>query len=229
MSDYSEGEVLLINKPLRWTSFDVVRKIRNELKIKKVGHAGTLDPLATGLLIICTGKYTKRIQEYQDQEKEYTGTMRLGATTPSYDLETEPDEHFDISRITEKDILAAAERLTGKQMQVPPLHSAKQIGGERAYEKARRGEKIKLEPREVFVRAFDITGINMPDVNFRIICSKGTYIRSLAFDLGRELGAGAHLASLCRTRIGDFRLENATELEDFIEKVRAFRAGNLKS
>lgn len=229
LPDFIEGAALLINKPLRWTSFDVVRKIRNEIRIKKVGHAGTLDPLATGLLIVCTGKFTKKIQEYQDLEKEYTGTFRLGSTTPSYDLETEPDEFFDISHLSEKDIREAAGRLTGVQMQVPPLHSAKQVGGERAYNIARRGEKMELQPREVFVRSFEIVDIRMPDVDFLIVCSKGTYIRSLAFDLGRELGAGAHLSSLCRTRIGDFRLENAMEMNDFVEQVRALRKDDLKS
>src|SRR5689334_13764100 len=174
----SEGRVLLINKPLEWTSFDVVNKLRFRLKTKKIGHAGTLDPLATGLLIICTGKMTKRIDEFQAQEKEYTGKFVLGQSTPSYDLETEVSEAQDISSITENLILASAKQFIGTIPQVPPLHSAIKIDGKRAYKFARRGQEIELKPRQVFIREFEITSIEKPSVAFRVVCSKGTYIRS---------------------------------------------------
>jgi tRNA pseudouridine55 synthase len=222
--NFIEGEVLLLNKPYKWTSFDVVNKVRNAIKIKKVGHAGTLDPLATGLLIVCTGKFTKKINEYQDREKEYTGTITLGATTPSFDLETEVDQTFDLKNITEEKIKHAAKSLEGKYGQMPPFHSAKMVNGERAYLKARRGETFEMKTREVEVKAFEITGIEMPFVHFRIECSKGTYIRSLARDLGESLSNGAHLSSLCRTRIGEFSLSEAFELKDFIDLVHKQKA-----
>lgn len=208
------GALLLINKPLRWTSFDVVNKLRNRLRIKKIGHAGTLDPLATGLLIVCVGKMTKRIEEYMGQEKEYTGSFILGQTTPSYDLETEVSEAQDVSFVTAENIRSAAGSLTGKIQQLPPMHSAIKIGGTRAYKMARKGQDIVLQPREVEVRLFEITEIALPRVDFRIVCSKGTYIRSIARDMGESLGTGAYLSALCRTRIGEFRLTDAKTIEE---------------
>lgn len=208
------GRVILINKPFQWTSFDVVNKLRNRLKIKKVGHAGTLDPLATGLLIICTGKMTKRIEEFMGLEKEYTGKFILGKTTPSHDLETAISEGKDISALTTELIQTAAQGLTGILQQLPPMHSAIKIGGKRAYQFARRGEEIELKHREVDVKIFEITDIHLPEASFRIICSKGTYIRSIARDLGNALGVGAYLSELCRTRIGTFKLENAVPIDE---------------
>ena len=206
--------VMLVNKPLEWTSFDVVRKLRYKLKIKKIGHAGTLDPLATGLLIICTGKMTKRIDEYQAQEKEYTGRFVIGQSTPSCDRETEVNETHNISHITSDDINAASKKFIGLIDQVPPLYSAIKIDGKRAYELARKGAMAELKSRQVTISAFDIIAIELPSVSFRVVCSKGTYIRSLARDFGQALGVGAYLAELCRTRIGDFRLEDALQIED---------------
>jgi tRNA pseudouridine55 synthase len=210
----NEGRLLLINKPLRWTSFDVVNKLRYKLKIKKIGHAGTLDPLATGLLIVCTGKLTKKIDEFQAQEKEYTGHFVIGQTTPSHDLETEVSEAQDISSVTDSQIEKAAAKFVGVIQQIPPLHSAIKVDGKRAYELARKGSDLELKPREVTVSLFEITSVHKPIVHFRIVCSKGTYIRSLARDFGNELGVGAYLASLCRTRIGNFKLEDAKNLEE---------------
>lgn len=218
--NFEEGALLLIDKPYEWTSFDVIGKLRNLLRKKtgkkniKVGHAGTLDPLATGLLIVCTGKFTKRIDEYQGLEKEYTGTFHIGATTPCFDLEKPIDNHYPTEHITEELILSAAKKLTGTIQQVPPLFSAVKIDGERAYELARRGEATEVKARTVTVSVFEITGISMPEVHFRIVCSKGTYIRSLARDIGLELGSGAHLTRLCRTRIGQFSLADALSVEE---------------
>ncbi|MFM9836804.1 MAG: tRNA pseudouridine(55) synthase TruB [Cyclobacteriaceae bacterium] len=210
----SEGRLLLINKPLRWTSFDVVNKLRYKLKIKKIGHAGTLDPLATGLLIICTGKMTKRIDEYQAQEKEYTGKFVIGQTTPSHDLETEVSEKKDNSSITEEQIQLAAKKFIGTIQQIPPIHSAIKVDGKRSYNLAREGKEVELKPREVTVSEFEITSIGKPAIGFRIVCSKGTYIRSLARDFGNELGVGAYLSELCRTRIGNYKLENAISIDE---------------
>ena len=206
------GKVLLINKPLTWTSFDVVNKLRYKLKIKKIGHAGTLDPLATGLLIICVGKMTKRIDEFMGQEKEYTGTFTLGKTTPSFDLETEVSESKDISHLTDEMIHKAIVPFIGKISQLPPMHSAIKVGGKRAYQFARQGQEIVLTPREVEVREFEITAISLPEVSFRIVCSKGTDIRSLARDFGSALNVGAYLTALCRTRIGSFTLDQAIDV-----------------
>jgi tRNA pseudouridine55 synthase len=211
-----EARVLLVNKPYEWTSFDVVNKLRYRLKIKKIGHAGTLDPLATGLLIICTGKMTKRIEEFMGLEKEYTGTFVLGQTTPSHDLETAVQDQRDISGLTEEVIRSATKNFTGKISQLPPLHSAIRVGGRRAYQFARQGKEIELQPRDVEVSVFEITSLELPNVNFRIVCSKGTYIRSIARDYGSFLGVGAYLSRLCRTRIGDFRLEDALEIENVV-------------
>jgi tRNA pseudouridine55 synthase len=218
-ADFEQGQVLLINKPLQWTSFDVIGRARKITRIKKIGHAGTLDPLATGLLIVCTGKFTKRINEFMGQEKEYTGTFTIGATTPTYDLESEPGNFKPIDHITDAQIKAATLLFTGTIQQVPPAHSAIKQGGKRVYEMARRGEEVKIEPRTVTIREFEITGIEKPLVHFRVVCTTGTYIRSLAFDFGNALGCGAHLSALCRTRIGDSLLKDAMTIEEFAAKV----------
>ncbi|HWC52255.1 MAG TPA: tRNA pseudouridine(55) synthase TruB [Chitinophagaceae bacterium] len=220
MNSFEEGKILLINKPLRWTSFDVVKKIRNLVKIKKVGHAGTLDPLATGLLIICTGKFTKKINEYMSQEKEYTGTFTLGATTPTYDLESEPGNFRSTANISNDAIIAATKKFIGSILQIPPMHSAIKVDGKRVYELARKGEEVKLEPRKIFIKEFDIEKIEIPVVHFRVVCSTGTYIRSLANDFGEELGCGAYLSSLCRTRIGAFTITDAMNIESFEAMIR---------
>lgn len=223
-NNFEEGKVLLINKPMEWTSFDVVRKIRNLIRIKKVGHAGTLDPLATGLLIICTGKFTKKINEYMAQEKEYTGSFTLGATTPTYDLESEPVNFKDISYLTTERINEATKDFTGEIMQVPPAHSAIKVDGKRVYESARKGIDVKLEPRKLFIKQFEITKIDLPLVYFKVVCSTGTYIRSLAYDFGEKLGCGAYLSSLCRTRIGDYKLDDAMTMEEFEKQVKLSKA-----
>ncbi len=217
---FEEGKVMLVNKPIEWTSFDVVRKIRNLIRIKKVGHAGTLDPLATGLLIVCTGKFTKKINEYMTQEKEYTGTFTLGATTPTYDLESDPENFKDIGSITKEKILNATEQFVGEIMQVPPAHSAIKIDGKRVYELARQGKEVKIEPRKIIINEFEITAIEMPVVSFRVVCGTGTYIRSLANDFGAALGCGAYLSSLCRTRIGDSKLEDALSMQEWEEEIK---------
>ena len=219
--NFEAGEILLINKPLTWTSFDVVKKVRNTLRVKKIGHAGTLDPLATGLLILCTGKFTKRIDEIQAQEKEYTGTITLGQTTPSYDLETPVSESCDISHLTEEDMKAAAASFVGTIDQVPPIYSAVMVDGKRAYDLARKGKEAELKSRSITIKAFDITQIEGAVISFKVVCSKGTYIRSLAHDLGQKLGCGAHLSALVRTRIGEYRLEDALTIEDIQEIRRA--------
>ena len=223
MIDYLEGHTLLINKPLRWTSFDAVKKIRNTLRtalnIKKikVGHAGTLDPLADGLLIVCTGKFTKRINEFQAQEKEYTAEFTLGATTSSFDLETEVNETFDYNHITEDMLKTNAESLTGNILQTPPIYSAIKQDGKRLYEHARKGEDVKIKERMVHVSKFEIIKVEMPKVHVRIVCSKGTYIRSLAQTFGKNLNSGAHLSQLTRTRIGKFELSQAIDIQEFID------------
>lgn len=211
--------MLLIDKPLRWTSFDVVKKIRILTGISKIGHAGTLDPLATGLLIICTGKFTKKINEYMAQEKEYTGKFILGATTPTYDLESEPENITSLDGITEDAIHAATKKFIGVIEQVPPIHSAIKKEGKPAYLMARKGQDVKLEPRKITISGFEITGINLPEVEFKVTCSTGTYIRSLAFDFGNELGCGAYLGGLRRTRIGEYKLEDAQNLVDFEQNL----------
>ena len=208
------GRLLLINKPLEWTSFDVVNKLRKILNMKKIGHAGTLDPLATGLLIVCTGKMTKRIEEFMGLEKEYTGTFVLGQTTPSHDLETEPTEPRMLSHLESEKIVAATTTFLGKIEQLPPQHSAIKIGGKKAYQLARKGKVARLEPRTVEITEFIITDINLPEVKFKVTCSKGTYIRALARDFGEKLGVGAYLSQLCRTRIGPYLLDDAQELAD---------------
>ncbi|MEO6404443.1 MAG: tRNA pseudouridine(55) synthase TruB [Ferruginibacter sp.] len=206
----------MIDKPLHWTSFDVVRKIRNTIRIKKVGHAGTLDPLATGLLIVCTGKYTKKINEYMAREKTYTGTITLGAVTPTYDLESTPEQTKDVSAITAAAIHAAANKFMGDIMQVPPIYSAIKKNGVALYSLARRGEEVELVARPVHIQQFEITNINMPVIGFKIVCTTGTYIRSLAHDLGQALVCGGYLSELRRTAIGEFKSENALTIEDFM-------------
>jgi tRNA pseudouridine55 synthase len=220
--NFAEGELLLINKPYKWTSFDVVGKIRNSLKpLKlKVGHAGTLDPLATGLLILCTGKLTKQIDTFQAEDKEYTGTMILGATTPSFDMETAADQEYPLTNLTEEAIYAATAPFTGDIQQYPPAHSAVKVNGERLYVKARRGEEQELRLRFVSVPVFEITRIALPEVDFRIVCSKGTYIRSLVSDFGKHLENGAYLSKLTRTRSGSFLLEDAFEVTDLVEYLK---------
>lgn len=253
-TNYRSGQVILINKPLRWTSFAAVNKIKwaiinspawkaelqlwnveHELQYKKaierkpkfklpklslkIGHAGTLDPLATGLLIICTGKKTKEIDSYQAQQKEYTGTICLGATTPCYDLEQEPDSFFETAHITPEMIYAATKQFTGKILQAPPAHSAVMIEGQRAYDLARSGNAPVMKEKEITIYEFEITAIEMPMVKFRVVCSKGTYIRSLANDFGKALNSGAYLAELCRTSIGNFLLKDALSMEQYLETL----------
>ena len=219
--DYLAGQMVLIDKPLGWSSFDVVKKIKHliskkyNLKKLKVGHAGTLDPLATGLLIVCTGKFTKRISEIQGQEKTYTGTITLGGTTPSYDLETEVDTNYKTSHITKELIHQTTKQFIGEIDQKPPIFSALKRGGERLYEKARRGEEIMIESRKIFVREFNIISIENLTIAFEIKCSKGTYIRSIANDFGTELNSGGYLSSLCRTAIGDYQLSKGIDIESF--------------
>lgn len=216
-----EGEMILIDKPLTWTSFDVVKKLKWACKFKKIGHAGTLDPLATGLLILCTGKKTKQIDSYQAQEKEYEGTLVLGKTTPSVDLETEFDQEFPVYHITASALEAAARQLTGTLQQFPPIYSAVRVDGERLYKKARRGETVEIKPREVTVKVFEIQTHDFPTIHFRIVCTKGTYIRSMVRDFGQILESGAYLSSLRRTRIGDFSVADSVPMETFIQNKRA--------
>lgn len=234
--DSGHGNVLLVNKPLEWTSFDVVNKLRYALlknlhrwyddppgfkrKIK-VGHAGTLDPLATGLLIICTGKQTKQIDQYMATDKTYTGVITVGHTTPSYDLETEPNEYFPTEHITPELIKETAASFLGVQQQIPPLFSAIKQDGKRLYASARSGEEVVIKSREIEILDFKITQIDMPHIHFEVSCSKGTYIRSLAFDFGKRLGSGAHLSALCRTRSGEFYLKDAWELNSLIEAIQS--------
>ncbi|HKJ06764.1 MAG TPA: tRNA pseudouridine(55) synthase TruB [Flavobacteriaceae bacterium] len=225
LEDFKEGQVILIDKPLEWTSFQVVNKLRWHIKRKfnikkiKVGHAGTLDPLATGLLIICTGKFTKKIEEFQAQVKEYTGEITLGATTPSYDLETEINQHYSVNHITSKLITDTSKLFIGDIEQKPPLFSAIKKDGKRLYNVAREGGTVEINARPVKIFQFEIVTIEMPKVEFRVVCSKGTYIRSLAYDFGVALNSGAHLTQLRRTKIGEFSVENAQTIEGFIENL----------
>lgn len=227
LDDFKEGKVFLIDKPLTWTSFNAVSKIKwlikKEFKVKKikVGHAGTLDPLATGLLIICTGKFTKRIDEFQAQKKEYTGTFYLGATTPSYDMESEIDKTFPIKHITEEILRDTAQSFIGEQDQVPPIFSALKKDGKRLYDIARAGETVEIASRRIDIKEFELTNINLPEIEFKVVVSKGTYIRSLAFDFGNRLKSGAYLSSLRRTKIGEFDVLDAISPDEFEEKFRA--------
>ncbi|MDO9137569.1 MAG: tRNA pseudouridine(55) synthase TruB [Lutibacter sp.] len=221
--DFKNGQVLLIDKPSTWTSFQVVNKLRWNIRQKfdlgkiKVGHAGTLDPLATGLLIICTGNFTKKIDEYQAQVKEYTGEITLGATTPSYDLETEVDETFPVDHITSELIEETAKQFVGDIAQIPPMFSAIKMAGVRMYDLARQGKTREITSRNITIETFEITGINLPKVQFRIVCSKGTYIRSLAYDFGKALNSGGHLSQLRRTKIGDFNVVDSLEPQAYID------------
>ncbi|MEY8781835.1 tRNA pseudouridine(55) synthase TruB [Allomuricauda sp. XS_ASV26] len=223
--DFLNGRILLIDKPLEWTSFQAVNALKWAIRKKfglkkiKIGHAGTLDPLATGLLIICTGKFTKKIPELQGQIKEYTGTITLGATTPSYDLETEVNETFPTEHLTNESIQEATTQFLGEIDQVPPIFSALKKDGKRLYELAREGKQVEIKSRKIEILEFEITRINLPEVDFRVVCSKGTYIRSLAHDFGNALGSGAHLSKLRRTKIGDFNVDNATSPNVFKEKL----------
>lgn len=221
--DYLNGKVLLIDKPLTWTSFDAVKKVRILTGVSKVGHAGTLDPLATGLLIICTGKFTKKINEYMAAEKEYKGTFTLGATTPTYDLESVPVPKADYIDISSEMIMGATQQFTGKIMQTPPAHSAIKKSGTPAYILARKGKEVKMDPRPITISSFEITAIQLPVVQFKVVCSTGTYIRSLANDFGEALGCGAYLSSLRRTRIGTFNVDDALTIEKFTEQIQALK------
>ncbi|MES2621207.1 MAG: tRNA pseudouridine(55) synthase TruB [Bacteroidota bacterium] len=223
--NFKDGEVLLINKPLGWTSFDVVNKLRYAITKRvgerlKVGHAGTLDPLATGLLIICTGKMTKRIDEFTGMDKEYTGTFQIGATTPTYDSEMEIDATFSVEHINETSLEEAREKFLGTIEQMPPVFSAIKIDGTAAYINARKGKEVEMKARTVEIKQFDLKRIEMPEVDFRVVCSKGTYIRSLAFDFGKALNSGAYLKSLCRTKIGEFDFKNSMTVEECVLKIQ---------
>ncbi|NJN49988.1 MAG: tRNA pseudouridine(55) synthase TruB [Polaribacter sp.] len=223
--DFLNGQVLLIDKPLEWTSFQAVNKIRWHIKKRfglkkiKVGHAGTLDPLATGLLIICTGKKTKEIQTFQAQNKEYTGTFFIGATTPSYDLETKVDSIFEINHINKELLIDITNQFKGEILQKPPIFSAIKKDGKRLYDIARKGESTEIEARKITIQNFEITSFDLPEINFKIACSKGTYIRSIANDYGKALQSGAYLSSLRRTKIGNFSVENALSIEEFIDNL----------
>lgn len=224
--EYLDGAVLYIDKPLTWTSFDVVNKIRKSLRHNlgiqkiKVGHAGTLDPLASGLVIICTGKATKQIMQYQDMDKAYTAQVRLGATTPSFDLETDVDLTFPWEHITPEKIEQALVQLSGDQDQMPPIYSAKSVDGKRAYAMARKGKKVELKPQQVHISQLKLLSAELPDLSLLIECSKGTYIRSLARDLGTMLESGAHLTGLRRTRIGPYHVDQAISVENFIKNLK---------
>lgn len=220
---FEEGRVLLIDKPLGWTSFDVVKKIRNIIRLRKIGHAGTLDPLATGLLILCTGRFTKKINDYMAREKEYTGTFTLGATTPTYDLESEPQNFQSVEEIDLTKLQSAARLFTGDILQVPPAHSAVKQKGKPVYLKARKGLEVTLEPRPVTISEFEITSFEEGVVQFKVVCSTGTYIRSLAHDFGQALGCGAYLSSLRRTRIGDFLAGDALQMEGIENQLLPMR------
>ena len=233
--DFLAGETLLIDKPLEWTSFDVANKVRNLIRRHlginkiKVGHAGTLDPLATGLLIICTGKATKTIDSFQGLPKRYTGTIRLGATTPSFDLETEVDATYPTSHLTPRTIEDAAYRLSGDQLQIPPKFSAKKIDGKQAYLLARKGEEVKMRPNPVTIHQFDVNTTELPDVYFDIKCSKGTYIRAVARDMGEAVNSGGHLAKLRRTAIGEHQVGDAMSIPDLMELISGIAVSGTNS
>lgn len=224
--NFLEGTMLLVNKPLTWTSFDVVNKVRYNLKKRlnikkiKVGHAGTLDPLATGLLILCTGKFTKKLDSYQGMFKEYTGTITLGGTTPSHDLEMEVDQEYPTDHITKELIEQARLSFLGDIEQLPPMFSALKVNGEPLYKRARKGEKVEVKARPVHIYDFEVDSTNFPNIDFRVRCSKGTYIRSLAYDFGKALNSGAHLTKLVRTKIGEYNYEDAWDLDELIEVLQ---------
>jgi tRNA pseudouridine55 synthase len=225
LTPYLEGKVLLIDKPLKWTSFDMVKKVRWMTKIMKVGHAGTLDPLATGLLIICTGKYTKQINEFMGMPKEYTGSLVLGATTASYDLEHAPENFKSIDTITESAIQEATTQFIGTILQMPPQHSAIKKDGKRLYESARQGIEVKVDPRQITIHEFEIVKIDLPHVEFRVLCSTGTYIRSLVHDFGQALGMGAYMSGLRRTKIGALHVEDAMQWEELEKEITTLLEG----
>lgn len=226
--DFLGGEVLLFDKDLQWTSFDLVQRVRNTLckkmgiKKMKVGHAGTLDPLATGLMILCTGKSTKKIESFQNGEKEYVATIKLGATTPSFDMETEEDSSKDCSFVNNEMIQQALKKFTGEIEQIPPVFSAVKVKGRRAFDYARNGEELKLQPRKIVIKEIEILSFENPVLEIRVVCSKGTYIRSLARDIGKELKCGGYLTALRRTRIGDFKIEEAIKVDFFMENLNLF-------
>ncbi|MEI8142310.1 MAG: tRNA pseudouridine(55) synthase TruB [Chitinophagia bacterium] len=225
LTPYLEGKVLLIDKPLKWTSFDMVKKVRWMTKIMKVGHAGTLDPLATGLLIICTGKYTKQINEFMGMPKEYTGSLVLGATTASYDLEHAPENFKSIDSITASAIQEATTQFIGTILQMPPQHSAIKKDGKRLYESARQGIEVKVDPRQITIHEFEIVKIDLPHVEFRVLCSTGTYIRSLVHDFGQALGVGAYMSGLRRTKIGALHVEDAMQWEELEKEITTLLEG----
>jgi tRNA pseudouridine55 synthase len=225
LTPFLEGKVLFIDKPLNWTSFDMVKKVRWLTKIMKVGHAGTLDPLATGLLIICTGKFTKQINEFMGMQKEYTGSLVLGATTASYDLEQEPENFKSFEAITASAIQDATKQFIGTILQMPPQHSAIKKDGKRLYESARQGIEVKVDPRQITIEQFEITKIDLPNVEFRVLCSTGTYIRSLVYDFGQALGVGAYMSGLRRTKIGTFNVEDAIQWETLEKEVNTLLEG----
>jgi len=218
--DYEAGQVMLFDKPYGWTSFDLVRKVRGLIRIKKIGHAGTLDPLATGLMILCTGKFTKRINEFMGQEKEYISEVALGAITPTYDLESEPTDHKNWESITDVDLELALEKFRGPILQIPPAHSAIKVGGKRVYELARAGKEVKLEPRPVTIRELEVMKRVENLITLRVVCTTGTYIRSLANDLGQALGCGAYLSGLVRTRIGEQLLTQSMRIDEFEQTIK---------
>ena len=223
---YLEGKVLLIDKPLRWTSFDIVKKVRGLTRILKVGHAGTLDPLATGLLIVCTGSFTKQIDNYMGMPKEYIGSMVLGATTPTYDLESEPENFTSIADLTKEQIVNATIPFIGDIFQMPPQHSAIKKDGKRLYESARKGIEVKVDPRKVNIANFEITKIDLPTIEFKVVCSTGTYIRSLVKDFGDALKVGAYMSSLRRTKIGEYEVDKAIQWQDLQVEIEALIAGS---
>lgn len=226
--NFLEGEILLFDKELNWTSFDLVQKVRNALcreigiKKMKVGHAGTLDPLATGLMILCTGKATKKIEELQNGKKEYLATIKIGATTPSFDMETEEDKTFDYSQITKETITEALKKFEGETLQIPPVFSAVKVKGKRAFEYARNGEELKLQPKKIVIEMIEIESVELPFVKIRVVCSKGTYIRALARDIGEALNCGAYLTGLQRTKIGNYTIKDAVKVDFFLENLHAF-------
>ena len=227
LTPFLEGKVLLLDKPIGWTSFNMVQKVRHLTKVAKVGHAGTLDPLATGLLIICTGKFTKQINTYMGMTKEYTGSMVIGATTPTYDLESEPENFQSIDHITEEQIKDATIQFVGDILQLPPQHSAIKKDGKRLYESARQGIEVKVDPRPITIESFEITHIQLPQIDFKVVCSTGTYIRSLVKDFGEILGVGAYMSALRRTKIGAFNVDDAMQWENLQKDIEQLLANDF--
>lgn len=227
LTPFLEGKVLLLDKPIGWTSFNMVQKVRHLTKVTKVGHAGTLDPLATGLLIICTGKFTKQINTYMGMTKEYTGSMVIGATTPTYDLESEPENFQSIDHITEEQIKDPTRQFVGDILQMPPQHSAIKKDGKRLYESARQGIEIKVDPRPITIESFEITHIQLPQIDFKVVCSTGTYIRSLVKDFGDTLGVGAYMSALRRTKIGAFNVDDAMQWENLQKDIEQLLANDF--